>query len=152
MDVTGAAMDTVGKIVGSGKSLVFSPSTVAPGGVALGFVYFDPMIPTDAKIKFTVGSKPLIGKTYIRDLTVDQANPVGDTITGMATNNHSHSVGGTFTVNITCFDQAGELLTSELGTASPDADLAPGQSVTYQVDLHGTPCPAFLVGVSGSEY
>jgi hypothetical protein len=118
----------------------------------LGFVYFDPMIPADATIKFTVGSKPQVGKPYVRDLTVDQANLVGDTITGMATNNHPQSVKGTFTVNITCFDQAGELLASDLGSASPDADLAPGQSVTYQVELHGTPCPTFLVGVSGSAY
>lgn len=152
IDVTGAAMDGSGKIVGSGKSLVFSPTTVPAGGVALGFVYFDPMIPGDAKIKFTVRSKPRMGKPYALDLKVDQANLVGDTITGMATNNHSQPVKGTFAVNITCFDQTGKLLASELGSASPEADLAPGQSVTYQVDLHGTPCPEFLVGVSGSAY
>lgn len=152
IDVTGAATDAAGKIIGSGNSLGFSPSTVPPGGIAYGFVYFESLIPEDARIKFAVGSKPLIAKTYIRDLTVDQANSVGGTITGMATNNHSHSVQGTFTVNITCFNESGELLTSELGTASPDSDLAPGQSVTYQVDLRGAPCPTFLVGVFGSEY
>lgn len=53
---------------------------------------------------------------------------------------------------MTCFDQAGALLASQLGSASPNADLAPGKSVTYQVDLHGTPCPTFLVGVSDSPY
>ena len=118
----------------------------------MGFVYFDSVIPANAKIEFTVGSKSLKGKPNFRDLTVNQANAVGDTITGKATNNHAHTVKGTFTVNVTCFDQTGALLASQLGSASPSADLAPGQSVVYQVNLHGKPCPAFLVGVSGSAY
>lgn len=152
IDITGAAMDASGKILGSGNSLEFSPTTVPAGGVALGFVYFESVIPADAKIEFTVASKPLKGKPNSRDLTVNQANAVGATITGKATNNHSYTVKGTFSVNVTCFDQTGALLASQVGSASPDADLAPGQSVTFQVQLHGKPCPDFLVGVSGSPY
>lgn len=85
-------MDSSGKILGSGNSLGFSQTTVPAGGVALGFVYFDPMIPADAKVDFTVSSEPLVGEPFFRDLTVNQANAVGDTITGKATNNHSHTV------------------------------------------------------------
>lgn len=151
VEVTGAAMDQSGKILGSARSLVFSPTTVPAGGVAFGFLYFDPMIPEDAQIDFTVVTESAAGRTNAQDLTVDQANAVGDAITGKATNNHAYSVKGSFTVNVTCFDEAGALLTSELGFASPTRDIVPGGSVTYQVDLHGTPCPSFLVGVSGTE-
>jgi hypothetical protein len=144
-------MDAAGKVIGSARSLVFSPTTVPSGGLAFGFLYFDPIIPQDAKLAFTVTSESAAGRLNAQDLTVDQANAVGDAITGKATNNHPYSVKGPFTVNVTCFDEAGALLTSELGFASPENTLAPGESATYQVDLHGTPCPSFLVGVSGSD-
>ncbi|TQJ40707.1 hypothetical protein FBY33_2784 [Arthrobacter sp. SLBN-112] len=152
VEVTGAAMDATGKILGSAHSLIFSPTTAPSGGVAFGFVYFDPMIPEDAKIDFTVVSKSAAGGLNAQDLTVEQANVVGDSITGKATNKHAYAVKGSFTVNVTCFDEAGALLTSEIGFASPTASVAPGDSVTCQVDLHGTPCPSSLVGVSGSQY
>lgn len=152
VEVTGAATDSSGRIVGSASSLVFSPTTVPAGGVAFGFLYFDPMIPEDVRIAFTVSSEQAAGRLNAQDLTVVQANAVGDAITGKATNNHAYSVKGSFTVNVTCFDDAGTLLTSELGFASPTVNVTPGGSVTYQVDLHGSPCPLFLVGVSGSRF
>lgn len=151
IEVTGAAMDASGKILGSGQSQGFNPQVVQPGGVALGFVYFDPntKIPADAKIEFTVASKPLEGSSYFVDLKVDQANASGGSITGKATNASKDKLNGPYSVHVTCFDKGGELLSSVGGFASPSADLDAGQSVTFQVPLYDKPCPTFLLGVSG---
>lgn len=151
IDVTGAATDATGKILASGQSQGLSPATVQPGGVALGFVYFDPNtdIPADSKVEFTVASRPLKGEPYFRDLKVEQANAVGDSITGKATNPSKDTLNGPYSVHATCFDEAGALLSSHGGFASPSADLAEGQSVMFQVSLYGKPCPSFLLGVSG---
>lgn len=149
IEVSGAAMDKSGMIVGSGRSQGLSPASVPPGGVSLGYVYFGSKVPATADLEFTVASKPLEGKPYFRDLKVNQANAVGAAITGKATNTSEDTLHGPFGVHITCFDQKGALLNSQGGFASPSADLAEGQSVTFQVSLYGKPCPSFLLGVSG---
>lgn len=145
LEVTGAATDAGGKILASGRSQGFTPAAVPAGGISLGYVYFDSKLPSTAKIEFTVASKPLEGDPYFQDLKVDQANAVGTTITGKATNTSKNDLNGPYSVNVTCFDKSGALLTSQKGFASPGADLAAGQSVTFQVNLYDEPCPTFLV-------
>jgi hypothetical protein len=149
VEVTGAAMDATGKILASGRSQGFSPAVVPAGGVSLGYVYFSAKLPTTAKLEFTVASKPLEGDPYFQDLKVSQANAVGTSITGKATNTSKNKLNGPYGAHVTCFDAKGKLLGSRTGYASPDADLAAGQSVTFQVDFYDEPCPTFLVGVSG---
>lgn len=80
---------------------------------------------------------------------MDEANAVGTSITGQATNTSKNNLKGPYGVHVTCIDAAGSLLSSQTGYASPDADLAAGQSVIFQVDFYDEPCPTFLVGVSG---
>lgn len=151
VDVTGAATDAAGKILGSGQSQGVNPSSIPPGGIALGYVYFAPNTPVQAesKIDFTVASRPVTGKPYFRDLKVDQANMAGENVTGKATNSSGDPLKGPYSVHVTCFDEKGELLNSQIGFASPSADVAAGQSVTFQVGLYGKACPSFLLGVSG---
>ena len=149
VEVSGAAMDATGKILASGRSQGFSPAVVPAGGVSLGYVFFDAKLPDTAKLEFTVASKPLEGDPYFQDLKVDQANAMGTSVTGKATNTSKNKLNGPYGVHVTCFDAKGSLLGSQTGFASPDADLAAGQSVTFQVDFYGEPCPTFLVGVSG---
>lgn len=149
VEVSGAAMDETGKILASGRSQGFSPAVVPAGGVSLGYVFFSASLPTTAKLEFTVASKQLKGDPYFQDLKVDQANALATSITGKATDTSKNKLKGPYGVHVTCFDAAGSLLSSQTGYASPDADLAAGQSVTFQVDFYDRPCPTFLVGVSG---
>lgn len=153
VDVTGAATDAAGKIIGSGQSQGFNPSSIPPGGVALGFVYFEPntQVTADSKIEFTVASRPVTGKPYFRDLKVDQANIAGENVTGKATNASDDRLSGPYSVHVTCFDEKGAMLDRLTGYASPSADIAAGQSVTFQIGLAGKACPSFLLGVSGYE-
>lgn len=153
IDVAGSAMDASGKILASGQSQGMNPAVVPPGGVSLGYVYFSSTtkVPTNAKMEFTVASQPVEDgtKPYFRDLKVVQANLVGDAITGKATNNSQDKLKGPYAVRVTCFDAKGALLSSETTFASPSADLAAGQSVTFQMPFYGKPCPSFLLGVGG---
>lgn len=149
IEVTGAAKDKAGKIVGSGQSQGINPASVPAGGIALGFVYYTSKIPANAKIDFTVASSPLEGDPYFQDLKMDSANLVSDAITGQATNTSPSKLTGPYGVQVVCFDKRGKLLSTQVGYASPDADLEPEQSVTFQVDLFGDPCPTFLVGAGG---
>ncbi|MHA7154250.1 hypothetical protein [Arthrobacter sp. TMN-50] len=149
IDVTGAAKDAAGTIIGSGQSQGVNPANVPPGGIALGFVYYQSEIPADAAIDFTVASTPLEGEPYFRDLQMDQANLVGESITGQATNTSDDTINGPYGVSVYCFSEAGELLSTQGGYASPDADLGAGQSVTFEIPLFGAECPTFLVGASG---
>lgn len=149
VDVTGAAKDAAGTIIGSGQSQGLKPMNVPPGGIALGYVYYQSEIPADTAIDFTVASQPVEGDPYFRDLQMDQANLVGESITGQATNASADTISGPYSVDVYCFNEAGEILNSQRGFASPDADLAAGQSVTFEIPLFGAECPTFLVGASG---
>lgn len=151
VDVSAAATDASGTILGSGQSQGLNPTNVPSGGVALGYVYFAPNteIPADAKLEFTVASQPVKGTPYFQDLKVEQANLAGQNISGKATNVSQETLNGPYSVSVTCFDEGGNLLSTLGSFASPDADIAPGQSVTFQVALYDRPCPSFLLGVSG---
>ncbi|MGP9490666.1 FxLYD domain-containing protein, partial [Glutamicibacter sp. AOP5-A2-7] len=149
VEATGVAKDKTGKIIGSGSSQGFNPSSIPAGGIALGYVYYGSEIPASAKIDFTVASQPLQGDPYFQDLTIDEANLVGDVITGQATNNSSFTLNGPYGVEVTCFDKENKILSKTGDFATPDADLAPGQSVTFQANLYDNSCPKFLVGASG---
>jgi hypothetical protein len=150
--VTAAAHDVSGKIIASGSSQGLSPQTVPAGGLALGYVYFAPpgtTLTADAKLTFTVASKPVKGSPYFRDLKMDQASASGDSVVGQATNTSKDTLKGPYGVNVVCFDEKGALSIVQGGYAEPSDDVAPGQGVTFQISLLGEPCPSFLVGVSG---
>lgn len=149
VDITGAAKDAEGMILASGRSQGVHPALVPAGGVALAFVYFDSEVPTDATIDFTVASAPSEGEPYFRDLKFDQANNTGTSIAGQATNPYDDTLNGPYSVRVFCFSDADELLSSTGSFASPDADLAAGQSVTFDVNLFETDCSKFLTGISG---
>lgn len=151
IDVAAAATDASGTILGSGQSQGMNPTSVPSGGVALGYVYFAPNteIPADAKLEFTVASQPVKGLPYFRDLKIEQANLAGQNIAGKAANSSQDTLNGPYGVHVTCFDESGNLLSTLIDFASPAADIAAGQSVTFQVPLFDRPCPSFLLGVSG---
>lgn len=153
IEVAGSAVDASGKILASGQSQGLNPAVVPPGGISLGYVYFSSTtkVPANAKMEFTVASQPVEEgtKPYFRDLKVDQANLVGEAITGKATNTSQDTLNGPYAVRVTCFDAKGAMMDSQTTYASPSADIAAGQSVTFQVQFYGKKCPSFLLGVGG---
>lgn len=109
-----------GSIVGTGSSQGATPSWVAPGEAGLAYIYFETaaQIPDGTEYEFAVGSSPADTTSYnTAPLKVTEANLVGTSIVGGATNNTGADATGPFSVSIYCFD--GDNL-----TGSPAASLS----------------------------
>lgn len=151
VDVTGVAKSG-GKIAATGMSQGTEPAQIEPGGAALGFIYFDSTAPpAGSSYSFSFESQEADKSSYnTASLKVTEANKTGGSITGSAVNNAGAKVTGPYAVGIYCFSAAGKLLTvNNGGFADQDNDQPPGATVTFTVDLYGTSCPRYLLGVSG---
>lgn len=140
-----------GKIVGTGSSQGGIPAQVQSGEVGLSYIYFDnaKAIPKDAKYEFTVETTPVDTSSYnTAPMKVTQANLVGGSIVGGATNATDAEATGPYSVEIYCFK--GDKIQAKHGTfAEQLGKIAPGGKVTFSEDLFGDKCPTFTVGVSG---
>jgi hypothetical protein len=123
-----------------------------PGQTSIGFVYFQvgtTTIPANVTFDFTVTTSPVgppasFGHT---DFRVTEANLIGSSVVGTAINGTGQTLTGPYPVNVFCFNTAGGLVGATGDFANPDADAAPGATVSFQVALYN-PCSTFLVGVS----
>ncbi len=149
VELFAGAKDTSGKIVASGQSQGFHPTTIQPGGASLGFVFFSSQaVPQNANFDFSFQTfAPKTSGYAAADLKVTQANLVNGHIVGGATNGTGIAIEGSFGEAF-CFDGSGTLVDSfGLDVHGPDR-LEPGGSVTFDVGLGSASCPTFLVGVS----
>lgn len=144
---TGSAQDADGKLVGSGSDQGFTPNTIAPGGIALGYVYFSDDIGQGAAFDIEVDAEPGPG-TWSIDLPLQDLNQTKDSILGKVVNDTGSKVSGPISINGMCFDEAGTILRTVSDYAAKD-DLAPGATSTFSLDLYGDPCPTFLLGARG---
>lgn len=149
VEVTGAARDATAKLIASGSSQGFVPVSMKSGEAALGYVYFSSSVPSGVKFDFTVQSSGVeTGTLSGASLKVVEANLVGKTIVGTATNSTGKPLDGPLGVNLSCFDRSGALIGTSISFARPDKVEANG-TATFQIDLFNQPCPTFLVGVRG---
>ena len=154
IEVSGGARSG-GQLVASGSSLGFHPSSVPPGGVAFGFVFFGSELPADVSLELTVAGSPPDQYLSEVDVLVSEANLVADDygshVAGTVTNASDTTVSGPFSVGVYCFD--GDLLISaDTGYTDGSNELAPGASVTFSVALFDRECPTFLVAASGYNF
>jgi hypothetical protein len=158
VQVTGPATVN-GSAVASGESQDMYPENVPNGQATYGFVFFESAVPAGATFNLTATGTPG-GSSYKVDLQVQQANYVPSSgqfsdpsIAGIVKNPATSSLSGPFAVGLFCFDQSGHILSTYQGFASSDADMAPGATNSFQVNLsslNGTPtCPTYLVGSTG---
>ncbi len=150
VEVTPTAKDAAGKTIATGSNYAgFHPATIQPGEVALGYIYFDPLIPQDAKFDFSFTStRPSTRRLTPADLNVE-AKLVAGKISGTAKNATSKPVEGPFTVDAFCFDSAGTLTGVQSTFADNSNDLAAGASVGFEFTQPGPDCPQFLAAVFG---
>jgi hypothetical protein len=140
-----------GKIVATGSSQGGTPAQVQPGEVGLAYIYFDnaKAIPKNAEYEFTVSISPVDTSSFnTAPLKVTEANLVGGSIVGSATNKTGAELQGPYSVHVYCFK--GDKLQMDRQTYAEQTDnVAPGGKVTFSADLYGDTCPTFAVGVSG---
>ena len=140
-----------GKIVGTGNSQGGIPAQVPSGEVGLAYIYFDnaKSIPKDAKYEFTVKTAPVDTSSYnTAPIKVTQANLAGESIVGGATNETGVVAEGPYSVWVYCF-KGDKIQAQHLTFATETGRVAPGDKVTFSVDLYGDKCPTFIVGVGG---
>jgi hypothetical protein len=79
----------------------------------------------------------------------------GGAVVGTITNPGASSISNPIPTDLYCFSSSGALLSVEESFVSGSADLAPGATGSYSIDVptdssgNALPCPTFLVGSSG---
>lgn len=140
-----------GSIVATGSSQGTTPSQVQPGELGLAYIYFDNAvaIPDGSEFEFTVSTSPADTSSFnSAPFTVTEANLVGESIVGAATNETGAETTGPYSVSVYCFD--GDNLLRETSDFAEQMDeIADGGTVTFSSNLYGDPCPMYTVGVSG---
>jgi hypothetical protein len=158
LDISGPAMSG-STVVGSGDSQEVEPANLAPGQVAFGMVFYSQDLPGGATFNLTVSGST--GGSNYTDIQVVQANysasggDFGPGIVGSVTNQSSTSITPPIETDLYCFSSGGTLLYVNNDYVAGDADLAPGATGSYSIDIptdandNPLPCPTFLVGSSG---
>jgi hypothetical protein len=140
-----------GSMVGSGMSQGTVPAQIQPGEVGLAYIFFDnaDAFPEGVEYEIAAQTMPADQSFYnTADLTVTEANLVGDSIVGSAANETGAIAAGPYEAQIFCFE--GDNLASHMMTfASQQDPIEGGDTVTFSNDLLGYSCDSFVVGVTG---
>lgn len=139
-----------GSIVSTGSSQGTTPSVVQSGEVGLSYIFFEngEAIPEGAEYEFQVSSSPAEATPFnTAPMTVTETNLVGEALVGSATNETGEKTTGPYGVSIYCFD-GNTIIDEKMGYTEQDA-LEPGAAGTFTVNLYGSSCPTYAVGVSG---
>ena len=117
----------------------------------MAYIYFDnsAAVPDGAEYEFTVSTSPVDTNSYnTAPFKVTEANLVGDSIVGAATNETGAGATGPYSVGVYCFD-GDNLISHFTEFAEQDGEIADGGAVTFSAPLYGAGCPSFTLGVGG---
>jgi hypothetical protein len=154
VDITATARDATGTLVATGTSQEVDPGALQPGEVGLAFIYFEigsALPPADAAYSFQTDSQPADTSSFnIAPLKITEADISGDTIVGTAVNATGKQIQAPYSVNVYCFDSAGNLASTTGTFANENGTLPPLGTASFTVNFYTTPaCPSFLVGSTG---
>jgi hypothetical protein len=155
--LSATARDPSGELVGSGEDQGLQPPQVAPGEIAIGYVFLgidNP--PRGTTIDVTARGDEVDEEFGGLPATITEHNLVdgefGQQVVGIARNDNDVRMEGPISVLLMCFDEAANPLTTFSGSADIDG-LDPGQEGSFSVDLFGdAPCSQYLVGASGYPF
>lgn len=149
ISVSAAAYTADGKLFATGSDQGFKPKYVAPGEIAMGYVYFsDASLPQDAKVEYEIKSYGADPDEETGDLEIIECNVVENRIMGMFKNTGNKKVTGPISVHAFCFDQDSNFLSIHMDFTDKD-DAEPGDTIPFQVSLSDDACPVYLVAGSG---
>jgi hypothetical protein len=139
-----------GKLVGTGTSQVnFQPLTIKPGQIALGYAYFQSLVPTTASIAYTVTTGNSITYDVNLPVTASSLTPVAggyQDLIGTVKNTTKKKLSPGALVYGICFNSAGQP-TGDVNTGTSGESIAAGATVPFsdQVSGDNTPCTSWLV-------
>lgn len=154
VQVTAVAKNN-GTLVGTGSSqLPLNPLTIKPGQIAIGYVYFQNLIPTTSTVTYTVTTGG--SNEFDTNVLVTQSNtaPVAGgylNLIGTVKNTTKKPLDAGATVYGICFDAAGQP-TGDANTGTSGQIIAPSASAPFSVQVSGdnTPCVSWLVTAEAS--
>lgn len=152
VEIAATIRDAEGTLAGSGSSQGTTPAQIAPGSLALAYVYVEDSVSEGFQAEHTVSFTELseaFGSGV--DLRVDELETTDDGFIGTAVNETDETVSGPISVDVYCFDESGTIIDTK-GTYTDQDEAAPGATVSYSVNFRGDPCPAYIVGLSGYSF
>jgi hypothetical protein len=152
ISVSATAYTPDGKLFATGSDQGFSPRYyVAPGQIAMGYVYFgDARLPDDIRIEYDVSARSDRADKEAGDLEVVDCYVVETRLMGMLKNAASSEVTGPIKVVAYCFDENSNLTGYRSAYTDKD-EVKPGESIPFQIPLRGDAgtCPIYLVAGRG---
>jgi hypothetical protein len=146
--VTGPALDPKGRVLADGVEDEIQPTTVPPGGLAIGFVRFGGAnLAKGTRFKLVVTDTPAaadLGFTKQVDVPITSLRFARGRLTGIATNTTRKKVSRPVVVLAACFDRAGRLITLAKALGAKNSAAAGGK-IPFTVDFTGggkRPAPA----------
>jgi hypothetical protein len=144
-----------GTLVETGSSqLPLNPLMIKPAQIAIGYVYFQNLIPTTSTVTYTVTTGG--SSEFDANVLVTQSNtaPVAGgylNLIGTVKNTTKKPLDAGATVYGICFDAAGQP-TGDANTGTSGQRIAPGASSPFSVQVSGdnTPCVSWLVTAAAS--
>lgn len=134
-----------GKMAASDSTNDVAPSLIAPGGRAVGYIYFSDEPAEGLQWEFTVTPGGSFFAEHQRNLTITEANTSGSSIVGAVVNDSGQSVRFA-QVYYVCFGANGQPTTGNSAFTAP-IDLQSGQPATFSDD-HRSSCETYLLGAT----
>lgn len=150
IDASATARTATGALIATGTSQGTSPAQVPPGGLTMGYIYFETAPPADATYEFSFETIEADTTSY-NSASVQTVEAVrsGDSIVGTGKNTTGATLTGPYSVQLYCFDPAGQLAATTGTFANEDGEVAPDGTVSFTAALYDTSCESYLVGIGG---
>jgi hypothetical protein len=152
VELSATARTSAGKVVASGSSQDIVPAQIQPGGLGLGYIYFEhanAMPAHGTRYTFAADTSPADTSSYnTAPVKITEANNVGGAIVGTGVNTTGEKLTGPYSVDAFCFN-GNQITRVEKDFANEDGDLPPRGTISFSIDLNGDSCTKFLVGSSG---
>lgn len=158
--LSATASTASGQLLVSGEDQGIQPEEVPPGGLAMGYIYFDgKKLPQNAKFKITIDSTPASQLNFQSniDVPIKTLRYAGGSVVGIAVNTTKKKIGGPLSVYVMCIGASKKIVTFGDDYADRD-DLAPRAEAPFTVDLtsYGTnpapKCRYLLVSMRGYDF
>lgn len=154
LTVAGKAIDSSGSVVAVAAASTLRPNVVAPGGIAIGNVFFGmDKLPTAVSFDLAASGKTSDAETSkdrISDFTIESAQLRAGKLIGQMKNPTTHEL-KPITTSMICFGEDGKLAGYFQASSFSDKVVPPHGETTFEVPFGlAVDCSHFLIATTGN--